>query len=686
VVEEVEVALMYLDVEVRDKAGNPVRGLTREDFELQLSARYWPIYSVDDLCACDDALLAGAGGTAGGAVSPALSNSPQPDSTSAGSRPDGSTGVAPQAAGSLPPLVRQVVFFLDFSQLQLSGRTQALISASRWIQESMMPGDRVMIVANAERRGLRDLCPFTSSPEALLAALNAAEDDPELIDSFPQLLRARIEECERCIRRCRSERRCRDCDRCCMECTANAIQEYLHGRRALTAFKMFMEHLQGIPGPKQVFLFHQNGVLFPGRLYSIRRPDFTAGEHIKLLDEIGAAAVEARAAVHAVQTNLTVFPGGLADEAANLGANLADYTGGTHNRGPADLADVMERAVASCRCAYRIAFEPPGKGSKRIYRTKVSVRGKALPYRYRVRHVTAEERLATRSRGVLAFPALARDLGVSASLVPLSATDNRWSAAVQVALDIDRLRLLPLAGDEIGALDVGALLYRLGGGKSWEMLVGAKVRKAVGRETHQSILHQRLFHDLKPGRYRLVAFARNREQDLFGGAEASLELPVARTGGMAGPVVLYAERKFFPSSLPLFKEEVPADVTIQELSTGGVPAMDEDIRAGDLLEMVSWICPVGSSGAESNEWPASAALIRYLARDGKPVFRLPEPTVEEAGACFRVADQVITESLSPGSYTYHLSWLETEGGEPQEATAEFRIVEPPGGQARAAAP
>jgi len=694
VIEEIEVSLMYLDVEVRDKKGRPISGLTREDFELQLNARVWPIYSVDDLCACDDAHLANVrpDGARGRASAP--SGSPKPESASADSRPDGSAGPPPQAAGmapppaagAVPPQVRQVIFYLDFSQLQISGRTQALTSAGQWIRDSMMPGDRVMIMAHAVRRGLHELCPFTSDPEELLATLDAAEDDPELTDSFPTLFNARIEECEDCMRRCLRRNLCPGlpCEWCCVECMANAIQEYRHGRRALTAIKMFMEHLQGIPGPKHVFLFHQNGVLFPGRFYPISNADFEVGEHIKLLEEVGTEAVEARAVVHAVQTNLTVAPGGLADEAANLGANLADYTGGTHNRGVSDLADVMGRAVGACRCTYRIAFEPPGEGGRRIYRATVRVRGKPLPFRYRVRQVTAEERLARRSRGVLGHPSLARDLGVSASLVPISSTGGVWSAAVQVALDIDRLRLLPLADGEMGALDVGALLYQEDGGKSWEMLIGAKVRKAAGQETNQFILHERLFHDLKPGRYRLVAFARNREQDLFGGAEANLALPDARKGGLAGPIVLYAERKFFPSALPLFEEEVPVGVAIQELSTGGVPVMDNVVRPGDLLDVVSWICPVAPSGAETTERPMDAALIRYLARDGKPVFRLPEPTVESAGSCFRVADRVITESLKPGSYTYHLSWLETEGGEPREATAEFRILEPPDGQVRAA--
>jgi hypothetical protein len=49
-VERSGVTLMLLDVEVFDKQGNPVPGLRREDFGIQLNGRERPIYSLDDLC------------------------------------------------------------------------------------------------------------------------------------------------------------------------------------------------------------------------------------------------------------------------------------------------------------------------------------------------------------------------------------------------------------------------------------------------------------------------------------------------------------------------------------------------------------------------------------------------------------------------------------------------------------
>src|SRR5262245_28907016 len=47
-----QVILTILDVEVTDRAGNPIHGLTQGDFTARLDGQLWPIYSVDDLCGC----------------------------------------------------------------------------------------------------------------------------------------------------------------------------------------------------------------------------------------------------------------------------------------------------------------------------------------------------------------------------------------------------------------------------------------------------------------------------------------------------------------------------------------------------------------------------------------------------------------------------------------------------------
>ena len=50
VVERSGVTLMLLDVVVTDENGDPLPGLTEQDFLVQLNGRVQPIYSLDDLC------------------------------------------------------------------------------------------------------------------------------------------------------------------------------------------------------------------------------------------------------------------------------------------------------------------------------------------------------------------------------------------------------------------------------------------------------------------------------------------------------------------------------------------------------------------------------------------------------------------------------------------------------------
>lgn len=48
--EETGISLTLFEVEVRDKRGRPMPGLTRDDFSVIINGRTRPIYSLDDLC------------------------------------------------------------------------------------------------------------------------------------------------------------------------------------------------------------------------------------------------------------------------------------------------------------------------------------------------------------------------------------------------------------------------------------------------------------------------------------------------------------------------------------------------------------------------------------------------------------------------------------------------------------
>ena len=183
VVERAGVTLTLIDVEVAGRDGQPLRGLTKEDFEVRLDGREWPVYSVDDLCGCEP--------------SPATAMQ-----ASTADRGEDAAAAPPQAAGDpdVPSPQRYILYF-DFSQLQLDGRARAVEEAKRWVG-SMEPLDEAMVVAYATAAGLRKLSPgFTTNREVLTAVIDEAWGTMEMVDPFPEEFDARLHECRSGLKR-----------------------------------------------------------------------------------------------------------------------------------------------------------------------------------------------------------------------------------------------------------------------------------------------------------------------------------------------------------------------------------------------------------------------------------------------------------------------------------------------------
>lgn len=654
IVERTGITLILLDVEVTDERGRPLPGLTEKDFRLQLDYRSWPIYSVDDLCSAP-----------GGPDGPAVGREPSP-------RPAEAIDAAPPPAspggiGGAPTDRSRYVLYFDFSQLRLLGRKQALDAARRWVREVMQPGDQIMIAAYTTHTGLRLLSPFTEDSEKLQSLIDDAYENRELIDEFPSRFSSRVRECYKCVNDCVKDLLCRDCVRCC-PCYANALQEYQHGRRALDALRILMERLAELPGRKAVLFFHETSTMSPGRFYPIADPDHAIGTHDHILEDVGAEATTARAAVYPVYHGDHQFQNGLARQAVNVGANLADFTGGKHNRSPQTRFSVMEAAGRGGECTYRIGFKPPDDQRSEVYEARVEAAGNALPYRYRVQHLTDADRTMRRARAVLAGAIPAEDLIVTAALLPVSATKRRWEMAIQVGLDVSSLGLL-LAGDrEVAELDVGALLYREENGKSWEMLTGSTVRRRRGSAASGVLLYENVLRKLKPGEYTLKAFVRNRALDLYGRADASIRLPKPKKTGFAGPVAVCPGRETYTSPLPLRERGAAREGRVIHARMGAAPLGESAVKRGEPLQIVSWICPPAGSPLQQN-------MLRFITKDNVPIYRLPEGWMERSGPCVRFTDLFHTIELGPGTYDYRILWRNEEDGPPVSRTVGFVVMD-----------
>lgn len=630
---------ILLDVEVTDRAGKPIRGLTRKDFAVRLDGEAWTLHSVDDLCACDDPTAD---------PTPETLEAPKDPSIERDRGPTAAAVIESPSAVTEP--VRFIIYF-DFSQLQPDGRGRATAEARRWIRESMQPDDQTMIAAYSSLAGVKVLSPFSSDKTHLESVVTEAYEDRELFDAFPGFRQLRVRNCWDCCKGCHQP--CAICRKCFNICRVDGSQsEYFHGRRALKALRWFLESLEAVPGRKALLLFHQNGALHPTRHYPA--PDL---DHNALLEQIGAEATLSRTSI------FTAYSGGDSEMLAqNLGANLADYTGGGFNRASVDLSKLTDRAGRGCACLYRLALQPPDEASTRIYTARVEVRDRTLPYRYRVTYLSDSERWLRKARSVLSDPGAAREIPLVAAIVPSATRGKRWDVKIQVAVELSSLELVPSEGEQISRWEVGALLANDGAEEHWEMLGLSNLHRRGDGDTHVVVLHERVFEGLAPDGYELRAFVRDRWTNTYGGVHSRIDLPHPDRPGILGPWLLRARSRHLRTTLPLLGDESETAESTGTIAEGNTPVGDRPIEAGATLEFVSWICR-GEPGT----------VQRFVSQEGRPQFRFEEPATGESGECVWLTDRLETGPLSPGRYTYHLRWEQAPEQVPQFAELVFEI-------------
>lgn len=137
--ESIEVRVVNIDAVVTDRSGNPVRGLTRDDFEIYENGQKKEI-----------------------------SNFLAVEETAATlTTPEGRQQLAAQA---VPAARRHIVVFLDQSTLMPANRSQVVPALKGFLQQAMRPGDEVTLFTWSP--GLNMDLPFTTDRAAAAAAID----------------------------------------------------------------------------------------------------------------------------------------------------------------------------------------------------------------------------------------------------------------------------------------------------------------------------------------------------------------------------------------------------------------------------------------------------------------------------------------------------------------------------------
>jgi VWFA-related protein len=148
-VESIEVRVVNVDVVVTDRTGNPVTGLTKDDFELFENGKPQKITNLYEIRPTDPSETL----NVAGALEPSY-----------------------QAAEPAPVEMRRrrVVMFIDNSSLTVFQRTKVLKSMEKFIDTDMRPGDEATLVV--WNPGLKIATPFTDDRTVLKEGVRALAD------------------------------------------------------------------------------------------------------------------------------------------------------------------------------------------------------------------------------------------------------------------------------------------------------------------------------------------------------------------------------------------------------------------------------------------------------------------------------------------------------------------------------
>jgi VWFA-related protein len=158
-VESIEVRVANIDVVVRDKAGNPVTGLTKDDFELFEDGKKQPITNLYEVRRNADA-----------AAEPTRS------------------GEAPAVSSPAPPVEqrpRKLILFVDSFSLQPARKVPILAAVEKFIDRQMKPEDQAMLIS--WRLSVNVITPFTSDKAVVKSGIAALARAPRGPDEVAKL-------------------------------------------------------------------------------------------------------------------------------------------------------------------------------------------------------------------------------------------------------------------------------------------------------------------------------------------------------------------------------------------------------------------------------------------------------------------------------------------------------------------
>lgn len=461
-VESIEVRVTNVDVVVLDRAGHPVTGLTKEDFEIYEDGKLKPLSNFYEV------------------------------RESVETRGKDASATAPEVATMKDPRPRRVIFFIDNYSMHPSKRIEVIHSIQKFFTRLLVPGDEAAIVT--WNRNLKMIRPFTSDLdllEASLAELAKSSSGGIAMDNEVDRMKSRclsiLDDARMMgskgpgIERAHTE---------CLAMVTAQAEDLFNVERSLTqSIDTMLATLAGVEG-KKVMVFA--GAHFPDHpgLELFQWVDDTFQPYIKNMNPSAFTARGRRVltssldnvARHANANGITMYMIDAADdmkgfvptadttrEGVDVSSSFTSYastltafaavagsTGGmalTRARG-FDLAlDTLARDLNSY---YSLGFKPEARQQEgeRSIQVKCKRPGVTVRTRRSYRSKSPQDQMNDRVVANLFHGAMQNDLNLSLKMGELTRRGGQWIVPITVSFPSTDLTMIPDGKEVLGGFDV----------------------------------------------------------------------------------------------------------------------------------------------------------------------------------------------------------------------------------------
>lgn len=450
-VETVDVRVINIDVVVTDKKGNPINGLSMDDFEVIENGRPQKITNFYEVIAKE---------------------APAPAEPTATAAPAAPRQEVPQH------LRRRIIFYIDNLSMAPFNRNRVFAQMKTFAQEILRPGDEAMIVT--WNRSMKIRTPFTNDAKVIQQTLDAIAGESAL--GLQTISERRSTESR--IRDARSYSEA-------LGLARQYAQSMEHDlRQSVSALNGLMAMFAGLDGKKILVLTTEGFPIQPGRemfqyIEEIRRekPDWQASgsgslesmqfDSARLIESIGRSANANGITVYSLHAggltggsemsaeNSQPIPYAVTHAALTNSTDslhlMANMTGGLAIVGTNNFKKGFGDISRDLQSYYSIGYRA---GTERVDRQRrVEVRVKNKNYVVRSRRTFVEKSIPTEmSDRVIAnlfYPTSTNDLKITVTTgMPKRMEDGNFQVPVEIHVPMESLTFLPQGEMMLGGFSV----------------------------------------------------------------------------------------------------------------------------------------------------------------------------------------------------------------------------------------